>query len=171
MVNEKFRIQLAIKEILIKEIWKHLKSNCNFDVVLSIASLIEPFDEGPDPCYEDCPGMCFGCYDGTQYSIDWRATYNLRTSEPFSLLTEHELDFLIDALNGKQHKCDEWCSSFVCYKYEAKNCAVEKCFNLFLKTRINMKYCSMCRNGQNIIVHAHYRELKDWDCYCKKLVS
>ena len=46
------RIQLAIKEILEEEIWKHLKTNNNFDKVVSIASLIEPFSEGPDACYE-----------------------------------------------------------------------------------------------------------------------
>ena len=46
MVKVGTRIQLAIKEILEEEIWKHLKTNNNFDKVLSIASLIEPFDEG-----------------------------------------------------------------------------------------------------------------------------
>ena len=64
MVTVATRIQLAIKEILEEETWKHLKTNNNFDKVLSIASLIEPFDEGPDACYEDYKGMCFGCYDG-----------------------------------------------------------------------------------------------------------
>ena len=59
MVKVETRIQLAIKEILEEETWKHLKTNNNFDKVLSIASLIEPFDEGPDACYEDCKGMCF----------------------------------------------------------------------------------------------------------------
>ena len=58
MVKVETRIQLAIKEILVEETWKHLKTNNNFDKVLSIASLIEPFDEGPDVCYEDCKGMC-----------------------------------------------------------------------------------------------------------------
>ena len=61
-----------------------LKTNNNFDKVLSIASLIEPYDEGPDPCEpykETCErvGMCMGCYDGYVYSIDWRASYNLRS--------------------------------------------------------------------------------------------
>ena len=46
MVTVEKRIQLAIKEILEEETWKHLKTNNNFDKVLSIASLIEPFDEG-----------------------------------------------------------------------------------------------------------------------------
>ena len=46
MVKLETRIQLAIKEILEEETWKHLKTNNNFDKVLSIASLIEPFDEG-----------------------------------------------------------------------------------------------------------------------------
>ena len=48
MVKVETRIQLAIKEILVEETWKHLKTNNNFDKALSIASLIEPFDEGPD---------------------------------------------------------------------------------------------------------------------------
>ena len=48
MVTVETRIQLAIKEILEEEIWKHLKTKNNFDKILSIASLIEPFDEGPD---------------------------------------------------------------------------------------------------------------------------
>ena len=86
------------------------KTNNNFDKVLSIASLIEPFDEEPDVCYEDCKGMCFGCYDGYKYSLDWRASYNLRTKKPFNLISDHELDMLIDALDDKLHTCDEWCS-------------------------------------------------------------
>jgi len=40
MVKVETRIQLAIKEILVEELEKHLKSGDNFDVVLSIASLI-----------------------------------------------------------------------------------------------------------------------------------
>ena len=120
MVKVETRIQLAIKEILEEETWKHLKTNNNFDKVLSIASLIEPFDEGPDVCYEDCRGMCFGCYDGYKYSLDWRASYNLRDKKPFILLTDHELDMLIDAIDDKVHTCDEWCSDFICYKYEAQ---------------------------------------------------
>ena len=76
MVKVETRIQLAIKEILEEETWKHLKTNNNFDKVLSIASLVEPYDEGPDPCEpykETCDrvGMCMGCYDGYVYSIDW----------------------------------------------------------------------------------------------------
>ncbi len=58
MVAVETRVQLAFKEILEEETWKHLKTNNNFDKVLSIASLIEPFDEGPDVCYEECKGMC-----------------------------------------------------------------------------------------------------------------
>ena len=50
MVTVETKVQQAIKEILIEETWKHLKTNNNFDKVLSIASLIEPYDEGPDPC-------------------------------------------------------------------------------------------------------------------------
>ena len=45
MVKVETRIQLAIKEILEEETWKHLKTNNNFDKVLSIASLIEPFEQ------------------------------------------------------------------------------------------------------------------------------
>jgi len=145
MVNDASRIQLAIKEILKKEVWKHLKTNNNFDKVLSIASLIEPFDDGPDVCYEDCKGMCFGCYDGYKYSLDWRAGYNLRTKKPFNLITEHELDILIDALDDKVHSCDEWCSEFICYKYEATSCKTRYCENLFIKEKKNIKYCSKCR--------------------------
>ena len=112
---------------------------------MSIASLIEPFDEGPDVCYEDCRGMCFGCYDGYKYSLDWRATYNFRAKKPFSLITDHELDMLIDAIDDKVHTCDEWCSDFICYKYEATNCKTWYCENLFLKEKKNIKYCSSCR--------------------------
>jgi len=42
---------------------------------------------------------------------------------------------------------------------------------LFLKTRSNMKYCSICRNAENIIIHSHgYRDIKDWDCYCVRFL-
>ena len=44
MVTVEKRIQQAIKEILEEETWKHLKTNNNFDKVLSVASLIDPFD-------------------------------------------------------------------------------------------------------------------------------
>ena len=50
MVTVETRVQLAIKEILIEEIEKHLKTGDNFDVVLSIASLIDSYEEEPDPC-------------------------------------------------------------------------------------------------------------------------
>ena len=149
MVKVETRIQLAVKEILVEETWKHLKTKNNFDKVLSIASLIDPFDEGPDVCYEDCRGMCFGCYDGYKYSLDWRARYNLREKQPFSLITDHELDMLIDAIDDKVHRCDEWCSDFTCYKYEATSCKTWYCENLFLKEKKNIKYCSMCR-GLNL---------------------
>ena len=72
MVNVDTRIQLAIKEILEEETWKHIKTSKNFDKVLSIASLINPYDPGSDPCYENCRGVCFGCYDGYTFSLDWR---------------------------------------------------------------------------------------------------
>lgn len=49
MVTVETRVQLAIKEILIEEIEKHLNTGDNFDVVLSIASLIDPYEEEPDP--------------------------------------------------------------------------------------------------------------------------
>ena len=145
MVKVETRIQLAIKEILEEETWKHLKTNKNFDKVLSIASLIDKYEPGPDPCYEDCKGMCSGCYDGYTFSLDWRDISNLRTKKPFSLITDHELDKLIDAIDDKVHICDEWCSDFICYKYEATSCKTRYCENLFLKERKNIKYCSSCR--------------------------
>ena len=176
MVKVETRIQLAIKEILEEETWKHLKTNNNFDKVLSIASLVEPYDEGPDPCEpykETCDrvGMCMGCYDGYVYSIDWRASYNLRSKKPFSKLTEHEFQILLQAIDNEVHKCSEYCSEFICFKYEGQTCAIEECCNLFLKTRSNMKYCSICRNAENIIIHQHgYRDIKDWDCYCVRFL-
>ena len=144
MVTVETRIQQAIKEILIEQTWKYLKTNNNFDKVLSIASLVEPYDEEPDPCYEDCRGMCFGCYDGN-YSLDWRAFENLINEAPFRYLTSHELDRFVDVMNDKVHKCDEFCSEFICYKYIGETCADEDCFNLFIKTKSNKKYCSVCR--------------------------
>ena len=145
MVNVEKRIQQAFKEILIEETWKHLKTNNNFDKVLSIASLIDKYDPGPDPCYEDCRGMCFGCYDGYTFSLDWRDRSNLREKKPFSLITDHELEMLIDAMDGRTHTCDEWCSDFICYRYEAISCKTWYCENLFLKEKKNIKYCSKCR--------------------------
>ncbi len=156
MVTVETRIELAIKEILEEETWKHLKTNNNFDKVLSIASLIEPFDDGPDVCYEDCRGMCFGCYDGYKYSLDWRASYNLRTKKPFSLITDHELDMLLDAIDDKVHTCDEWCSDFICYKYTGETCAVMNCHNLFIKKRKNLKYCSWCKEKSWPIYRNNY---------------
>ena len=171
MVKAEVRFQLAIKEILEEEIWKYLKTKNNFEKVLSIASLIEPYDEGSDPCYEECKGMCFGCYDGYKYSLDWRTSYNLREKKPFSLLTEHELEMLSDAIDQREHICDEFCSNFICYKYEGATCQKENCFNLFLKTKSNMKYCSICRNASNIIIHQHFKDKKDWDCYCSRYIK
>ena len=147
MVNVEKRIQQAIKEILIEETWKHLKTNNNFDKVLSIASLIDKYDPGLDPCYEDCRGMCFGCYDGYTFSLDWRDSSNLRIKKPFSLITGHELDMLIEAIDDKVHTCDEWCSDFICYNYEATSCKTWYCENLFLKEKKNIKYCSTCRSS------------------------
>ena len=65
MVTVETRVQQAIKEILVEEINKHLETGNNFDTVLSIASLINPYDEEPDPCElykETCDrvGMCMG---------------------------------------------------------------------------------------------------------------
>ena len=145
MVKVETRIQQAIKEILEEETWKHLKTYNNFDKVLSIASLIDKYDSGPDPCYEDCRGMCFGCYDGYTFSLDWRDSSNLREKKPFSLITDHERDMLIDAIDDKVHTCDEWCSDFICYKYEATSCKTWYCENLLLKHKKNIKYCSKCR--------------------------
>ena len=145
MVTVETRVQQAIKEILEEETWKHLKTNNNFDKVLSIASLIDKYDTEPDPCYEDCKGMCFGCYDGYTFSLEWRDSSNLRIKKPFSLITGHELDILIDAIDSKVHTCDEWCSDFICYKYEALSCKTWYCNNLFLKEKKNIKYCSTCR--------------------------
>ena len=150
MVTVETRVQQAIKEILEEETWKHLKTKNNFDIVLSIASLIDKYEPGPDPCYEDCKGMCFGCYDGYTFSLDWRDSSNLRIKKPFSLIKDHELDMLIDAIDDKIHTCDEWCSEFICYKYEATSCKTWDCENLFLKNKKNIKYCSSCR-GLNYI--------------------
>ncbi len=138
-------MQQAIKEILEEETWKHLKTKNNFDIVLSIASLIDKYEPGPDPCYEDCKGMCSGCYDGYTFTLDWRDISNLRIKKPFSLIKDHELDMLLDAIDDKVHICDEWCSDFICYKYEATSCKTWYCENLFLKEKKNIKYCSTCR--------------------------
>ena len=156
MVALEKRIQKAFKEILIKETWKHLETNNNFNNVLSIASLVEPFDEVPDACYEDCKGMCFGCCDGYKYSLDWRASYNLRDKKPFSLITDHERDILIDAIDDKVHKCDEWCSDFICYKYAGETCVVMNCHNLFIKKSKNLKYCSWCKEKSWPIYRNNY---------------
>ena len=145
MVTVETRVQQAIKEILEEETWKHLKTKNNFDIVISIASLIDKYEPGPDPCYEDCKGMCSGCYDGYTFSLDWRDISNLRIKKPFSLIKDHELDMLLDAIDDKVHICDEWCSDFICYKYEATSCKTWYCENLFLKEKKNIKYCSTCR--------------------------
>ena len=144
MVTEEIRVQKAIKAILVEEIEKHLKSNNNFDKVQSLASLVEPYNEKPDTCSENCKGMCAGCYDG-KYSLDWRATSNIYNEKPFRYLSDHETDKLIDALGNKVHTCDEWCSDFICYKYEPTSCKTWYCENLFLKEKKNIKYCSSCR--------------------------
>lgn len=166
MVTVETRVQQAIKEVLIEEIEKHLNTGDNFDVVLSIASLIDPYEEEPDACYEDCKGMCFGCYDGYKNPIGWQAFYNLLNKAPFRYLTTHELTYLTCAWSKEVHTCDEGCSKFICYKYVGETCAVEHCFNLFIKTRSNMKYCSTCRHAKGIIFHHHNLPLEEWGCYC-----
>ena len=88
--------------------------------------------------------MCFGCYDGYKYSLDWRAIATFEQKN-LLILTDHELDFLVDALDNKKHKCDEWCSEFICFKYEVTSCKTWYCENLFLKEKKNIKYCSQCR--------------------------
>ena len=95
-------------------------------------------------------------------------TYAQKT---FSELTEHEFQIFLQAIDNEVHKCNEYCSEFICFKYEGQTCAIEECCNLFLKTRSNMKYCSICRNAENIIIHQHgYRDIKDWDCYCVRFL-
>ena len=42
---------------------------------------------------------------------------------------------LIDAIDDKVHTCGEWCSDFICYKYEATSCKTWYCENLFLKEK------------------------------------
>jgi len=170
LVKIEKRTQQAIKEILEGETWKHLKTNNNLDKVLSFASLIDKYDPGPDPCYEDCTGMCAGCYDGYTFSLDWRDSSNLRRKKPFSELTEHELTMLVEAIDDKIHKCDEWCSKFICYKYTGETCAKENCSNLFIKTTKNMKYCSICRHALGRIFHDHEKPLEEWECYCKRFL-
>ena len=160
MVKVETRIQLAIKEILEEETWKQLKTNNNFDKVLSIASLIDKYDPGPDPCYEDCRGMCFGCYDGYTFSLDWRDSSNLRTKKPFSLITDHELIMLIGAIDDKIHKCDEWCSNFICFKFVGDSCSVKFCKNLYIKERKNIKYCSWCR-AEGWPIYKHNWDIKN----------
>ena len=175
MVTVEIRVQQAIKEILIEEINKHLETGDNFDTVLSIASLINPYEEEPDPCEpykETCDrvGMCMGCYDGYKYPIGWQAFYNLINTKPFGDLTSHELTYLQCAWNKEVHKCTEGCSEFICFKYVGETCAIEECFNLFIKTRSNMKYCSVCRNAEGIIFHTHGLPIEEWQCYCKRFL-
>ena len=144
MVTVENIIQKEIHRLIIKETWKHLKTSNNFDMVLSLVTLLDPYTPEPDYCVDDCKIMCIGCYDGN-YSLDWRAFSNLINNKPFCYLTSHELDRFVDATNNKVHKCDEFCSEFICYKYIGETCADEDCCNLFIKTKSNMKYCSVCR--------------------------
>ena len=169
MVTVATRVQQAIKKILEEETWKHLKTNNNFDNVLSIASLIDKYDPGPDPCYEECTGMCAGCYDGYSFSLDWRDGSNLRSKKPFSELTTHERVMLREAIDDKFHKCDKWCSKFICYKYAGQTCQITHCRNLYIKKQKNLKYCSSCRSTPGTIYHQNYN--CNEDCYCKKFIS
>ena len=168
MIKIEKRIQLAFKELLIKETWNYLKTLNNYERVLSIASLIDKYDPGPDPCYEDCTGMCFGCYDGYTFSLDWRDSSNLRSKKPFSELTTHEQDILIEAIDDQIHKCDELCSKFVCYKYLGQTCQITHCHNLYIKKQKNWKYCSSCRATPGTIYHQNYDCSED--CFCKKFL-
>ena len=170
MVKIETKFQQAIKKILEDEVWKHVKTNNNLNNVLSIASLIEKYDPGPDPCYEDCTGMCFGCYDGYTFSLDWRDSSNLKSKKPFSELTEHELTMLVEAIDDQIHKCDQWCSKFICFKHIGETCAKGYCSNLFIKKSKNVKYCSICRHSLGVIVHQHHKSLEEWDCYCKRFI-
>ena len=40
------------------------------------------------------------------FSLDWRDSSNLRRKKPFSELTTHERDMLVEAIDDKIHKCD-----------------------------------------------------------------
>ena len=79
----------------------------------------------------------------THFLLTGEIIQNLREKKPFSLIADHELDILIDAINDKAHTCDEWCSDFICYKYVGETCDVIHCHNLFFGK--NTKYCSWCR--------------------------
>ena len=144
MVTVETRIQKEIHRLIVEETWKHLKTSNNFDMVLSLVTLLDPYTPEPDYCVDDCKIMCIGCYDGN-YSLDWREFSNLINNKPFCYLTSHELDRFVDATNDKVHKCDEFCSEFICYKYIGETCADEDCCNLFIKSKSNKKYCSVCR--------------------------
>ena len=168
MIKIEKKVQLAFKELLIKETWNYLKAHNNYERVLSIATLIDKYDPGPDPCYEDCTGICFGCYDGYTFSLDWRDSSNLRGKKPFSELTEHELIMLIEAIDDQIHKCDESCSKFICYKYTVQTCQIIHCQNLHIKKQENLKYCSSCRATPGTIYHQNYNCSED--CYCKKFL-
>ena len=156
MIKIEKRIQLAFKELLIEETWSYLKTLNNYERVLSIASLIDKYDPGPDPCYEDCKGMCFGCYDGYTFSLDWRDSSNLRTKKPFSELTKHELTMLVEAIDDQIHKCDKSCSKFICHKYKGETCQITHCHNLLIKKQKNLKYCSLCRATPGTIYRNNY---------------
>ena len=169
MIKIEKRIQLAFKELLIEETWNYLKTLNKYESVLSIATLIEKYDPGPDPCYEDCSGMCFGCYDGYTFSLDWRDSSNLRSKKPFSELTTHERDILIEAIDDQIHKCDESCSKFICYKHTGQTCQITHCHNLYIKKQKNIKYCSLCRTTPGTIFHQNYNCSED--CYCKRFIT
>ncbi len=100
MVTIETRIQKEIHRLIIEETWKHLKTSNNFDMVLSLATLLDPYKPEPDYCVDDCKIMCIGCYDGN-YSLDWRAFENLINTVPFRYLTDYELRIFSDVISNE----------------------------------------------------------------------
>ena len=54
MVTVETRIQKEIHRLIVEETWKHLKTSNNFDMVLSLVTLLDPYTPEPDYCDEDC---------------------------------------------------------------------------------------------------------------------
>ena len=115
--------------------------------IIKASHQVELYDEelNCEPYKEICDraGMCIACYDGYIHPMDWRADYNLNFYSPFRDLTWHEKEYLKCAWNKEVHTCTEGCSKFICFKYTGETCAVEQCFNLFVKTRKNMNITKM----------------------------
>ena len=40
--------------------------------------------------------------------------------KPFSELTEHRFQIFLQAIDNEVHKCNEYCSEFICFKYEGQ---------------------------------------------------